>query len=309
MARTVTQRLVMRAALLTPLFVATVHLQQALGSERVSFDSAAVKATMSEFQRRRAEAAGQKIEATPGDAIEGYVVKPAGTGPFPVIVYLHDCSGLDAAVKETTFDPARQSAEASTASPDAFFASKLVSWGYAVVMPDSFGPRNVNETCTTKNRPKQLWDAYGALTHAQAQSWADGKRIGLVGVSSGYAWHVARASDPEIVVTPPEPFKAIVALLYHANCGAGTKMLAPMLVINGGVLEPEKCVVSVREATAGGPPVTYVPLARSYGSFTTSSGEQDQAAFRTWVGTSQAKDTVEMVRTFLEQHVKGAGSK
>jgi hypothetical protein len=163
MARTAFHRRAIATALLAPLLTMTTAFRQAAASERVPFDSAAVKATMSEFQRRRAEAAGQKIEPTPGDAVEGYVVKPSGTGPFPVVVYLHDCSGLSADVKAPTFDPAHRPVDAGTASPDAFFTSELVSWGYAVVMPDSFCTRNVSETCSTKNRPKQLWDAFGAL--------------------------------------------------------------------------------------------------------------------------------------------------
>ena len=133
-------------------------------------------------------------------------------------------------------------------------------------------------------------------------------RVGLVGLSSGYVWHVARVSDLDIVVTPNEPFKGLVELLYHANCGAGTKMTAPTLAINGGVLEPEKCVASVREATEGGAPVTYVPIKGAYGSFITSAGELDQAAFKAWVRTSEADKTVGMVRSFLDRHEKEAGS-
>jgi dienelactone hydrolase len=308
MARTVFYCQVIGTALVAPLLASTTYLQQAAASERVRFDSAAVKSVLTEFQRRRAEASGQKIEPTPGDTIESYIVKPTGAGPFPVVVYLHDCSGLSADVKAEMFDPGRQPAGESATSPDAFFTSKLVSWGYAVVMPDSFATRNVTETCTTSTRPKQGWDAYGALAYAQSQPWADAKRIGLVGLSSGYVWHVARQSDLDIVVTPTEPFKAIVALLYHANCGTAMKMTAPTLTINGGVLEPERCAVSVREATEGGPPITYVPVKGAYSSFITPTGELDQAAFRAWVGTTEANKTVEMVDSFLDQHVKSAGS-
>jgi dienelactone hydrolase len=80
-----------------------------------------------------------------------------------VVVYLHDCSGLAPDVKTEGFDPGRQPVAEATASPDAFFTSKLVSWGYAVVMPDSFATRNVHETCTTKTRAEaalgRLWRA------------------------------------------------------------------------------------------------------------------------------------------------------
>jgi hypothetical protein len=54
------------AALLACLLASSVPLRQAVASERVRFDSAAVKPVLTEFQRRRAEASGQKIESTPG---------------------------------------------------------------------------------------------------------------------------------------------------------------------------------------------------------------------------------------------------
>jgi dienelactone hydrolase len=280
----------------------------AVAAERVRFDSAAAKPMLTEFQRRRAEAAGQKIEPMPGDPIDGHVVKPAGTGPFPVVVYLHDCSGLAPDVKTEGFDPGRQPVAEATASPDAFFTSKLVSWGYAVVMPDSFATRNVHETCTTKTRPKQLWDAYGALAFVEGQPWADAKRIGVLGLSSGYAWHVARASDLDIIVTGPASFKAVVALMNHANCALATKMAAPTLAIVGGVLEPDKCIETVRAGAEGGAPVTYLPTPGGYGSFITSGGEVDVAAFRAWAGTTEAGKTVETARAFLDRHLKGAAT-
>ena len=47
---------VIGASLLACLLASTVHLRQAVASERVRFDSAAIKPVLTEFQRRRAEA-------------------------------------------------------------------------------------------------------------------------------------------------------------------------------------------------------------------------------------------------------------
>ena len=64
-----------------------------------------------------------------GPEITGWVYKPAGPGPFPAIILAHTCGGV---------------------SPHTDIWGKLlVSWGYLVLAPDSFGPRGVKAVCTT----------------------------------------------------------------------------------------------------------------------------------------------------------------
>ncbi len=55
--------------------------------------------------------------------LTGSLMKPAGNGPFPAIVMLHGCAGIEATHNT--------------------WASRLKSWGYVTLIVDSFGPRGV----------------------------------------------------------------------------------------------------------------------------------------------------------------------
>src|SRR5262249_10273185 len=52
---------------------------------------------------------------------------PPGNGPFPAVLVMHGCGGIR--------DNHRS------------WAGRLVGWGYAAVIVDSFGPRNQRRVC------------------------------------------------------------------------------------------------------------------------------------------------------------------
>ena len=64
-----------------------------------------------------------------GPEITASVYKPNGSGPFPAVILAHTCGGV-------------------SPHTDAW-GKLLVSWGYLVLAPDSFGPRGVKAVCTT----------------------------------------------------------------------------------------------------------------------------------------------------------------
>ena len=70
------------------------------------------------------QASAEAITLGP-DRIPARVLKPAGSGPFPAVVIMHDCSGLGPG---SSGAPGRWSRE-------------LVARGYVVLMPDSFSTR------------------------------------------------------------------------------------------------------------------------------------------------------------------------
>jgi hypothetical protein len=169
--------------LITTLVVLASPLANA--AEVVSFDSASIPP--SEFQQRRAKARGEVLEPQKGQLIQAFVLKPPGDGPHPVILYLPDCSGLAAVVKGDDFtterlmlDPTKGGVPES--SREVFWARRLLSWGYAVILVDNYTPRGMGHTCVdTARNVVRIPDAYGALTYAAKQSWADPQRIGLLG--------------------------------------------------------------------------------------------------------------------------------
>jgi hypothetical protein len=129
-------------------------------AELVKFESASVP--VSEFQQKRAQARGDVLQPSRGDEIQAYIVKPSGDGPHPVIIYLHDCGGLAPEVKSSEFGAQGSLAETSR---EAFWTNRLLSWGYAVVLVDSYTPRGMTDTCADgKMATARVADALG-LSH------------------------------------------------------------------------------------------------------------------------------------------------
>lgn len=63
----------------------------------------------------------------PEAAVNG-IYRPAGQGPFPALVLLHGCSGVE--------------------EQQDLWAKILVEWGYTALIVDSLGPRGIEEICT-----------------------------------------------------------------------------------------------------------------------------------------------------------------
>src|SRR6266545_2637496 len=88
------------------------------------------------------------------------ISKPEGPGPFPVVVIMHDCSGLG---PRSSGAPAR-------------WARELSARGYVTLIPDSFTTRGHPAGVCTDASPsrgevapgRRVRDAYAALAHARA---------------------------------------------------------------------------------------------------------------------------------------------
>jgi dienelactone hydrolase len=110
-----------------------------------------------------AEAAGQLT--SPRMAL----LKPAGDGPFPAVVIMHQCSGPKEAVVS--------------------WAHKAVARRYAVLLVDSLGPRGVTSVCYGPQGGVNLFrgarDALQAAEHLRRQPYVDPDRVALVGFSWG----------------------------------------------------------------------------------------------------------------------------
>jgi dienelactone hydrolase len=122
--------------------------------------------------------------ATPGAplAIEAVLVRPAGSGPFPAVVQLHGCAGIDA----QSFRWARWLAER----------------GYVALVVDSFGPRRLAGDCRSgPDDPPitaRLDDAFGALRYLQARPDVRADRVAVIGWSQGGAYAMAAINGPSL---------------------------------------------------------------------------------------------------------------
>ena len=158
------------------------------------------------------------------------VLRPAGTGPFPAIVMLHDCSGLG---------------PRSSGSPRRW-ARRLLDQGYVVALPDSFSTRGfVNGVCSDPDRHRvgpfrRLRDAYATLRYLRTLSFVDGKRIGVMGGSHGGATTVASVAANAAGQPQEGGFAAAVAL--YPACAIGEprfntryRAAAPLLILAGAL--------------------------------------------------------------------------
>ena len=169
------------------------------------------------------------------------LTKPAGDGPFPAVVLLHDCSGLG---------------PRSSAGPWRW-ATRLMEQGYVTIWPDSFQTRgHLSGVCTDASPPRisfeqRAKDAYAALAYLRTLPFVDAKRVAVMGGSHGGSSTLAAIVDTAANREHTGPgFVAAIAL--YPGCGrtigdwrverdgrkivgyAGVfKPLAPLLILIG----------------------------------------------------------------------------
>ncbi len=134
--------------------------------------------------------------------------RPEGAGPFPAVVALHDCGGLNH----------RPNTEAQLYAE---WAKLLVADGYVVLFPDSFGSRGVGSQCRDLNRKihasrERVVDANAARAWLQGQNYVRGDHISLLGWSNG---GVAALWTVRLTKVPPAgtaDFRS--AVVFYPNC-------------------------------------------------------------------------------------------
>jgi dienelactone hydrolase len=185
-------------------------IAQASTDQQVRFESEAVKPTP--FQQRNAQESGKVLKAVPGTPLQGYLTRPQGNGPFPAVVLLHGCAGILSNDKET-------------------WPERLFSWGYVVLVVDSFTTRGIHDTCRSF-LVDRVYDAYGALDFLSEYSFVDSSRIALMGFSSGGIATLEAVQFDGAERLMEHKFKAAIA--YYPNCSvASGDMAVPTLILVG----------------------------------------------------------------------------
>jgi dienelactone hydrolase len=154
-----------------------------------------------------ARAAGpQKVSFASADkdktAITAYLFRPPGSGPFPVVMALHGCSGM--------FN--RQGAF-GTREQD--WTSRFLAAGYAVLFPDSYNSRGFRSVCSERNRTinpaGRARDVAGAMAWLATQGFAAKGKLVVVGWSNGGST-VLRA------VASKEAGEALGMVAFYPGC-------------------------------------------------------------------------------------------
>jgi len=159
-----------------------------------------------------------KFEGSESLTLQGKLMKPKGDGPFPAVVLLHGCSGVN-------YDR------------DNLWVSRLNRWGYITLQVDSLGPRGETNICDSNNLmkkyvPKRAMDAHAAKSYLASLKFVDPKRIVVMGWSHGGMSTIASVSEMpgEKIV----PFQAAIA--FYPYCYKTLDDLnAPLLILIGGL--------------------------------------------------------------------------
>jgi dienelactone hydrolase len=183
--------------------------------------------------------APQQVEIPLGSGIlHAQLYKPDGDGPFPVVIALHGCGGL-----------AGHSEPVQPRYRD--WAEQLLKAGNAVLLPDSYGSRELGPQCRVKERRvlarrERVADIMASRQWLVQQPWAASGRISLLGWANG-ASALLWAVRPQLSSRNVDPdFRSAVA--FYPDCrlssGLGWSARVPTLLLIGAkddVSSPPAC--------------------------------------------------------------------
>jgi len=156
-------------------------------------------------------------------AIGGALFKPAGAGPFPAVVFMSGCAGIDSplnrAVQKTTTD-------------------HLLTKGVAILIVDPFTPRNepsgVCANLSDNEKANQYFsrggnDILAALKVLEAMPDIDTKHIFL----QGYSYGAIASLFATETKNPANNAKVAGVIAYYPFCYDGVNPSVPVLVLIG----------------------------------------------------------------------------
>jgi dienelactone hydrolase len=208
--------------------LAPIWRAPASAEQLVRFDSAAPRS-----QQDADQGAGVRGKY----AIQGYLTRPKGDGPFPAVALLHSCLGL----------PRDRQA----------IADRLASWGYVALFVDDFTTRGIKETCAVDFGPG-IADAFGALLTLSKLPYVDAKRIAAIGYSQGAdtALTIASSRFAAAFAMPGDlRFKAVAAFYPPCQNQAGARLTMPTEILIGAsdaVTPAADCESLAKAQPAGG---------------------------------------------------------
>lgn len=166
--------------------------------------SAAMAQSHSQFTTRIPQYADLNFPSTAKalgffSSVSNGIFKPEGDGPFPAVVLVHTCGGIQPHISER--------------------AKELIAAGFVVLVQDSYATRGHTIFCTAAGvgAPRVYKDAFDALKHLSQLKVVDPSRIYLVGLSLG-SFAAAAVSSPEVArwIGAQDRFRASVG--WYGAC-------------------------------------------------------------------------------------------
>jgi dienelactone hydrolase len=184
-------------------------------------------------------AAPQQVDIPLGSGVlHAQLFKPEGNGPFPTVIALHGCGGLGGR-SEPVLPRYRD------------WAEQLLKDGKAVLLPDSYGSRELGPQCRVKERRilarrERVADITASRQWLMQQDWVAHDRISLLGWANG-ASALLWAVRPQSASRTAEPdFRSAVA--FYPDCrvssGLGWSARVPTLLLIGAkddISSPAAC--------------------------------------------------------------------
>jgi dienelactone hydrolase len=145
--------------------------------------------------------------------LQGFLRQPGGAGRSPAVVLLHACNG-------------------NWRQLDERWGKRIASWGYVTLTVDSFGPRGLQNTCTSGAPTALAFDAYRALDFLVQKPFVDPTRVAALGFSQG-GWLTLTSVERGIVEkVARNKFRAAVAF-YPPCLDFKDDMTVPTLILIG----------------------------------------------------------------------------
>jgi dienelactone hydrolase len=170
--------------------------------------------------------------------LHAQLYQPDGDGPFPVVIALHGCGGV-----------AGHSEPVQPRYRD--WAEQLLKEGNAVLLPDSYGSRELGPQCRVNERRvlarrERVTDIMASRAWLLQQPWAARNRISLLGWGNG-ASALLWAVRPQLPSRKAEPdFRSAIA--FYPDCrlssGLGWSARVPTLLLIGAkddISSPPAC--------------------------------------------------------------------
>ena len=169
--------------------------------------------------------------------LHAQLYKPDGAGPFSTVIALHGCGGLGGHA-EAVMPRYRD------------WAEQLLKAGYAVLLPDSYGSRELGPQCRVRERRvlarrERVADIVAARRWLAQQSWVAADRVSLIGWANG-ASALLWAVRPQSSRNDGPDFRSAIA--FYPDCrisvGLGWSTRVPTLLLIGAkddVSSPSAC--------------------------------------------------------------------
>jgi dienelactone hydrolase len=147
-------------------------------------------------------------------AVPIYLAKPEGAGPFPAIVLLHGCSGVNGFA--------------------AVAADSLAMRGFVVVALDSIGLQHPDGVCgdNRDDVPDEVAAARATFAWLRTQSFVAPDRLGVIGSSMG-GIALLDLVDPKTAGSPPPGLRAAVAFYPDCKGRSAGNLSVPLQIFIG----------------------------------------------------------------------------